>query len=410
MKSPTGRADKNFQDEKLACHLHEAVIYSLFQVDGHTELSGDAIDLVNNTFGRFTDAYQSSVTISEPWMIASIVRWFQKSWKSVIDVDYLTDKISAPEISSNHINALMAAGLAAVFDREDGRRLGDVFSHPNFQDLEITGEIVFNAVVSGDIQERSLKYSSDFSQRLATWTYNAKETLAWIENRDTPFCIFCTDDKTSTLLFTIKTSNGERFWVFLRMILPLTGNDEVAKDAESCANALLPSNLLRPLHGKRLTASVTDSLQKVSGPESFVGTSGVLRVVGVFAHDAEALDSWSSKVYQVSVLNTESIRSATRRYGTKELPKCVVSHAIVNDSMAKRKTHGGIGEDEESAQPKKRCPTEEIQQIYNKDGVKNAKTKRGRIDDVEAFQARSGIVIIVLRYNKEFRRVKIQKK
>ncbi|EEB94128.1 hypothetical protein MPER_07108, partial [Moniliophthora perniciosa FA553] len=256
-------------------------------------------------------------------MIAGIVRWFRKSSTSVIDVGYLADRIFTPEISSDHIHALMAAGLAAVFDREGGQRLVDVFGHQNFQDLEITGEIVFNAVVSGDVQERALKYSSDFSQRLATWTYNMKETLAWIENRDTPFCIFCTDAKTSTLLFTIKTSNGERFWAFLRMVLPFTENDKVAREAKSSANALLPSNLLQSLHGKKSAASVTRSLQKVSGPESFVGTSGVLRVVGVFAHDGEALDFRSSKVSRVSVLNTETICNATRGYGTEELAKHV---------------------------------------------------------------------------------------
>ncbi|KAI3599181.1 hypothetical protein WG66_013431 [Moniliophthora roreri] len=259
---------------KLASWLHEALLFSLVNPSERAEFTLEAIGLITESFGRFIDPDCTEITVDEPVILAGAANHFGEEPRSLLGFDYFCDHILVPDIGNQHVAAYMSLCMAATFDAVGGRPMGDLF--------------VYNEVV--------------------------------------------------TVIFALKTSNGEYFWVFLCMLRPADENQDLLQAAKKAASSLHPQNLFRFMGSTSTNAMIDKALQGLPGTcPDFIGESRVLRVVGSFSQHISISSLRSDKTSRITILNTQPIRTATQSYPSDALITRLLSNANDNDTPKKRK-------------------------------------------------------------------------
>ncbi|KAG7097559.1 hypothetical protein E1B28_004896 [Marasmius oreades] len=301
-------------NRRLSLCMHQTVLSYLLQTGERNYFSVDDIVLVNKGFGRFVDTGCSLITIDEPFILAGAARWFRNLEHFLIMLDYFIEKIFEPTISSQHALGYVTLCLAATFDhRQDGRRIDEVFEFSKETKERI--RYLYGCIVTPGrsrkkkARDTALMYSENPSAKIVHWSRSAQTTLSWIKDRSTPFCIHLVEDE-AMLIFVIKTSKGERFWVFLRVLRP-TDEEELAAKARALADSYHPRNVFQDSS----PSDTEKALETLPNLSSLVGEMGVLRVLVSFTQTVDPSELGSDEASTVVTLNLKLIASCTEAYG-----------------------------------------------------------------------------------------------
>uniref|UniRef100_A0A0W0FPR5 Uncharacterized protein n=1 Tax=Moniliophthora roreri TaxID=221103 RepID=A0A0W0FPR5_MONRR len=324
---------------KLASWLHEALLFSLVNPSERAEFTLEAIGLITESFGRFIDPDCTEITVDEPVILAGAANHFGEEPRSLLGFDYFCDHILVPDIGNQHVAAYMSLCMAATFDAVGGRPMGDLFVLPKSCHTwaSASAEIFFRRIKGKRKSEVAFRYSQDLSQELVTWSFEPDATVTWLRSHKTPFCIQVYNEVV-TVIFALKTSNGEYFWVFLCMLRPADENQDLLQAAKKAASSLHPQNLFRFMGSTSTNAMIDKALQGLPGTcPDFIGESRVLRVVGSFSQHISISSLRSDKTSRITILNTQPIRTATQSYPSDALITRLLSNANDNDTPKKRK-------------------------------------------------------------------------
>ncbi|KAI3603985.1 hypothetical protein WG66_000777 [Moniliophthora roreri] len=250
-------------DRKLRSYVHLALIDTLLSSLSNPGYSAEAIILVNEGMGRFTDSRCSHIVVDEPLVVARAVTWFSgnegETPASILNYQYFLDHLVDPGMSPRHPPAYLAFALALVFGKS--RRISDIFalSKPVPIWSRRNADIVIRKQ-DGDIAVESPLRDVDRMQRtLVAYSTTLADTLSWMRHHHrTPFCIHVTET-TATLISIVKLSNNTRFWAIMR-------------DTENPSSDIL------------------DALDSLPGICSQVCPHGVLPVIAVLGKDIEDID------------------------------------------------------------------------------------------------------------------------
>ena len=222
---------------------------------------------MSSSHGRFKDLRCNTIVIDEPVLLAGGSHFFlAESNRSIVDCDYLCKHIFVSRLRPTHSIAYSVLCVASALESPCGRTFCDIFTPltPNNPWLHTELSLVFTKWPgpNGRSQESTLKYSTDFSQRIVTWTSTMEEAVKWMKSRTTAFCIHTPNPETATLLFVLKISKKKRVWVFLKIVSPAGGDGDSALDGRvrAAAEACLPQNVL----GSIVRLCNCDSVTKVA--------------------------------------------------------------------------------------------------------------------------------------------------
>ncbi|KAG7087855.1 hypothetical protein E1B28_013793 [Marasmius oreades] len=326
-------------NRRLASCLHATLMSILLQSTERVYFSGEDVALVNHTFGRFIDTQCDCIVIDEPFLLAGAAMWFCDEDHSLVEFRYFKEKILEPGISPQHAAGFAALCLAAAFDSEEGRPLGEVFNFPNVPKKlkglnKVEGSIVTCRVSRKKAKDTVLRFSEDPCQKIVSWCHSARDAIGWMKDPATPFCIYAPENETATLIFVVKTATGERFWVFLRVLIPSHDDTESLARAQDLALSSHPDRVFNDAISPSETTKVLESLPDLS---SHIGQSGVLTVVVSFTEDLDLSKISTGKASGTSTLNLTTIASSTKAYARnkmvmKSIVDAIVTNAVANDA------------------------------------------------------------------------------
>ncbi|KAF9262965.1 hypothetical protein L218DRAFT_373042 [Marasmius fiardii PR-910] len=244
---PFAAIDFNILDSnrRMASCMHETLLSLLSRTGERVYFTGDD---VNNAHARFVDTGCNLITVDEPFIVAGAASWFTNPKHSLLDLHYFTERVLHPTISPQHALGYVALCLAATFDFPKERPVDEVF------DLQegtnwisgVKGRIITHRVSRGTARDKLFRYSSYPSVKIIHWSRSVDDTLSWFKTPETPFCVHLPVDvnEPATLIFIIKTSKKERFWVFLR-VLPPTSDEELPAKGKALVDSCHPNKIFR---------------------------------------------------------------------------------------------------------------------------------------------------------------------
>ncbi|KAL0569135.1 hypothetical protein V5O48_012836 [Marasmius crinis-equi] len=361
---------------EAACYMHESLLSILLHKNDRVEFPSreDTICVVSDTYGRFTDANCGTITIDEPVLLAGGAHFFNSdsSGRSIVGCEYLCNHIFVSRLLPRHSAGYSVLCVASAFDSPHERTFDEVFNlaRPFKAWRSVNPVLIFSKRTSNRrCRETVLKYSTNFSQRIASWAYTASQALTWIRSRPTPFCIYTPNDSAAVLFFVLRGSNKERIWVILKVV-PANAEGETEVElgertraaAVAClpqnifGDSVSPSNLASSANAHRQhtlqTSDFTKALKSLPGLSPDAGESGVLRVLVSFSEKLDISHLPRDTAYPVAILNMDTISQTTKAYDTAAITKCVVTHAMNNapttPSSSKRKrasSPAGVAQD-----------------------------------------------------------------
>uniref|UniRef100_A0A0W0G4T5 Uncharacterized protein n=1 Tax=Moniliophthora roreri TaxID=221103 RepID=A0A0W0G4T5_MONRR len=281
-------------DRKLRSYVHLALIDTLLSSLSNPGYSAEAIILVNEGMGRFTDSRCSHIVVDEPLVVARAVTWFSgnegETPASILNYQYFLDHLVDPAMSPRHPPAYLAFALALVFGRS--RRILDIFalSKPIPTWSRRNADIVIRKQGGDKVVESPLRHVDRMQRTLVTYSTTLADTLSWMRHHHrTPFCFHLTGT-TATLIFIVKLSNNTRFWATMRVLHSLADEDIVTKIRDTAHN-LQAENLFRESASSSFYSDILDALDSLPGICPQVCPHGILPVIAVLGKDLEDIES-----------------------------------------------------------------------------------------------------------------------
>ncbi|KAF9258690.1 hypothetical protein L218DRAFT_876599, partial [Marasmius fiardii PR-910] len=273
-------------------------------------------------------------------IIAGAARWYSGPEHSLIDLDHFKDKILEPTISFQHSLGYLALCIAATFDCEDERGLlvSKVFRFPKVTRGgrgrgNIRGNIVTCKVSKKQTTDTVLRYSNDPSHKTVHWSHSSQDTLSWIKKPSTAFCIHSPETDSATLIFIIKTSNGKRFWVFLR-VLPPTSDEELPTKAKALMDSCHPKRLFEDTVSDSSPSEAQKALKALPDLAPYTGRSGVLRTFVSFDQNLDVSELGSDEESVVTKLNLAMVASSTKAYSSDKVKMEAIADAVVMSAVS----------------------------------------------------------------------------
>ncbi|ESK91821.1 hypothetical protein Moror_10547 [Moniliophthora roreri MCA 2997] len=206
-------------DRRLRSYIHLALMDTILS-SSNPGYSAEAIILVNEGMGRFTDSRCSHIVVDEPLIIARAVTWFSgdegETPTSILNYQYFIDHLVDPGMAPRHPPAYLAFALALVFGRS--RRVSEILalSKPIPTWSRRNADIVARKQDGDGVMESPVRHVDHIHRTLVTYSATLADTLSWMRRHHrTPFCIHLTET-TATLIFIVKLSNNTRFWAIMR--------------------------------------------------------------------------------------------------------------------------------------------------------------------------------------------------
>ncbi|KAJ8079797.1 hypothetical protein PM082_016619 [Marasmius tenuissimus] len=219
----------------LASCVHETLTAYLLDSDEQVMFLQSEILLISRALGRFVDTMCTKIVVDEPFVVAGAALWFSRQKHSMLDLEYFSKTVLRPNISVTHAASYTVVCLLAAF-HNNSCSFANLFSitSPAFSE-----DVNMDIVTSKTLRKRRKaevvwRFAKDPSLRIATWSRTTDSTLSWIRRRHTPFCLHLSEGDPAIVFFVLKTSRGQRFWVFLRVVPPESSIEEVTRLAESC--------------------------------------------------------------------------------------------------------------------------------------------------------------------------------
>ncbi|KAL0564919.1 hypothetical protein V5O48_017115 [Marasmius crinis-equi] len=315
-------------DKRLACCVHEVLLSLLLRAKQHPRFQEEDVALVNNAFGRFVDAECKDIAIDEPFLIVGAVKWFTKSAHSLMSYQYFCTHIIHPSITPQHSLAFIALCLAATFDRTQPLKLGALLTlargSDGLQDLSL-----HLSSFGPDLVDEPLRYSRRLSTSFMAWSSTPEETISWLKDHPTPFCLHSSETGEMTLIFVVRSTSEERFWVFLRVLPPLSNPQNAGEQARALVDSFHPSSLFRG----PTSFDATKALGSLPGLSPAAGESGVLRIIASFDQvvDVSGLDSDGSS--PIATLKMKPIRTSTQSWANNTAIADGIMNSIVKSAV-----------------------------------------------------------------------------
>ncbi|KAF9261056.1 hypothetical protein L218DRAFT_906307 [Marasmius fiardii PR-910] len=322
----------------------------------------EAIKLVNEGMGRFTDSRCSRIVVDEPLIIARAVTWFtsdevsetrtpEETWRvaSILEYRYFMSHLVNPGMLHRHPPAYLSFGLALLFCRSP--RLSDIFTFFHFplssSRANQKADIITRRRRGSEIEESPLRDVDHIQQILVTYSTSLKETTSWMAHRHrTPFCIHVSDT-SATLIFAIKLSSNNRLWVVMRVLHSLSDEEDVTSRIRDTAHEIHPDRLFHDPQIDGIPPGIVEALHDNPKRCSQLGPYGVLPVIAVLGKEVDhsslnAVDGDSP----FALLNLDKISQAM-----DIIPLPVIARRIVDAAIQDpRKTAKEEAEDEAEAE------------------------------------------------------------
>ncbi|KAF9263225.1 hypothetical protein L218DRAFT_355836 [Marasmius fiardii PR-910] len=136
------------------------------------------------------------------------------------------------------------------------------------------------------------------------------------DSQSMPFCIHAPTEPEATLIFVVRTSNRDRFWVFLR-VLPETPKDEVAQRLKDLADSMHPERIFGDVISP---VKCKEALHSLPGLSTSVGNLGVLRAILSYA--------------QVLGINMDTLLASTKAFASNKTAMDGIFNAIVSSAVS----------------------------------------------------------------------------
>ncbi|KAK7054522.1 hypothetical protein VNI00_003720 [Paramarasmius palmivorus] len=331
-------------NKRVASCMHASLISSVLRIEDVPVFTDPAvIKVVNLGLGRFRDRMCTEIVIDEPVMIAGGANWFvgPDREESFLDTERFCRNVLEDTTPDFHAAQYLCLCIAAAFD---SRRpyLDEVFnfSKEMKQQSHQQAEIVFWEVAEEESSEVVLRYTEMINRKLVRIASTENDVIAWLRNRDFPFCISTLKRDTAILMFILKIGDEERFWVFLRMMPPSQKGRLTTNLVTDFAASIDPSNIF----SKKSLPKARKALKALPG---LVGQSGLLRVVGSFHQSLKTAPSSSGDASSIAILEMAPLLEPTKQCVSEEMVTALMEFATNNDDM-KRK-HSQVTDEEADA-------------------------------------------------------------
>uniref|UniRef100_A0A0W0FF36 Uncharacterized protein n=1 Tax=Moniliophthora roreri TaxID=221103 RepID=A0A0W0FF36_MONRR len=286
-------------DRRLRSYIHLALMDTILS-SSNPGYSAEAIILVNEGMGRFTDSRCSHIVVDEPLIIARAVTWFSgdegETPTSILNCQYFIDHLVDPGMAPRHPLAYLAFALALVFGRS--RRVSEILalSKPIPTWSRRNADIVARKQDGDGVMESPVRHVDHIHRTLVTYSATLADTLSWMRRHHrTPFCIHLTET-TATLIFIVKLSNNTRFWAIMRVLHSLADEDIVTKIRDTAFD-LQAENLFREpaslsfiLDTDKPSSDILDALDSLPSICPQVCPHGVLPVIAVLGKYIEDIE------------------------------------------------------------------------------------------------------------------------
>ncbi|KAL0574349.1 hypothetical protein V5O48_007611 [Marasmius crinis-equi] len=312
------------RDQRLASCMHDVLLSLLFRGKEHPRFAQGDVALVNNTFGRFIDDRCQIIAIDEPFIIAGAAKWFTKSAHSLVDYSYFCSHVMTPSITPRHALHFIALCLAAAFDRD----LTSIFTVSHH--TKPLQDVSLHLLSFGpDLVDEPLSYSQQLSTNIMTWSSSPEETISWLNNHHTPFCLHSSKTGEMTLMFALRSSSEQRFWVFLRVLLPLSEDEDVVERGRALMDSCHPSSLFQG----PLSDAAAKALESLPDLWSAAGTCGVLRVIASFDQTVDFAGLGSDDSSHIAILDMRPIRTSTHSWANNTAIAKDITNSIVKSAV-----------------------------------------------------------------------------
>ncbi|THU75808.1 hypothetical protein K435DRAFT_974682 [Dendrothele bispora CBS 962.96] len=309
---------------ELGLMMYEAILNNLCHQEGTYGSEPIRVDLVTQSYGRFTDPSATCVTVDEPMILVAGTHWFTSDDRSIFDLQYfneLSTLSSAYQCKNVHWVNFIALSLAVIFDQ--AQTLSEIFmftdSAPGWS--QQTAELV---VRKNARSFQSFHYTGEHRRKLVNSAASLSDLAKWLKSHETPFLIY-RPDQQATLLFALKLKNKKHIWIALRRI------DEFIRESSDLLDVddLLKLEELFPNDGSSDTSLSTlrkgfKNLPRCLGD---AGTLGLLCASACLSRDASIRATANSpSTHSLAHLNRErilEIRSMTRQFRSS-----LIEHAV----------------------------------------------------------------------------------
>ncbi|EEB89884.1 hypothetical protein MPER_11973 [Moniliophthora perniciosa FA553] len=341
-------------DRRLRSHVHLALMDTIL-CSTNPGYSADAIKLVNEGIGRFTDSRCSHIAVDEPLIIARAVTWFSgdegERPASILNYQYFLDHLVDPGMAPRHPPAYLAFALALAFGRS--RRIWETFtlSRPLPKWSRRNADIVVRRQDGDDVRENPLRDVDRIHRTLVTYSTTLADTLSWMRHHHrTAFCIHVTET-TATLIFIVKLSNKTRFWA--------TDTDNPPPDildaldslpnicSRVCPHGVLP---IVAVLGKDVERDVLDGsnssrvallrLDKLSQTMDLIPPKQVAeRIINAVTMDPEKPEEEAEEEVEETMTRTEVHAGKAQASGSNQSKRPRDSSIVQHDTRASRLFH-----------------------------------------------------------------------
>ncbi|KAI3621038.1 hypothetical protein WG66_013380 [Moniliophthora roreri] len=322
-------------DRILRSYVHLALIDALSS-STNPGYSVDAIKLVNEGMGRFTDTRCSHIVVDEPLIIARAVTWFSgnegETPASILNYQYFIDHLVNPEMSPRHPPAYLAFALALAFGRS--RRISDILalSKPIPTWSRRNADIVVRKQAGDGVIESPVRHVDRIHRTLVTYSTTLADTLSWMTHHHrTPFCIHVTET-TVTLIFIVKLSNNTRFWATMRVLHSLADED-VATKIWDTAHDLQAENLFQEPASPSFYSDILDALDSLPSICPQVCPHGVLPIIAVLGKGIENIEPdvlYGSESSRVALVKLDELSQAMDLIPPEQIAERIIN-AITRD-------------------------------------------------------------------------------
>ncbi|KAK7047592.1 hypothetical protein VNI00_006360 [Paramarasmius palmivorus] len=320
-------------DRRLRSYVHLALMDVLIS-SSKPGYPIEAIKLVNEGMGRFTDSRCSHIVVDEPLIIARAVTWFTSDEgevpASILNYQYFVEHLVDPDMAPRHSPAYLAFALALAFSKS--RRISDILalSRPAPSWSRRNADIVARALRDGDVVEHLVRDVDSAHQTLVTYSTSLTDTLSWLQHsHPTPFCIHVTDT-TATLIFIIKLSNGSRFWAAMRVLHSLADVEDIAGRVRDTIHDLQPENLFQNSDSHEPSSDIFEALDSLPNICPQVGHHGILPVIAVIGKDVDRDILATPGLSRVALLNLDEISRAMELIPSEKVAERIVD-AVTRD-------------------------------------------------------------------------------
>ncbi|ESK87757.1 hypothetical protein Moror_11294 [Moniliophthora roreri MCA 2997] len=288
----------------LRTWLHFSLMHLLCLTTPPPHFPAKCIDLVTQSYGRFTDSNMTEILVDEPIIYAGASLWFSDSPQSITDPSYFQTNIIDP----------------AMIDRHE-------FYHAAISEDAV---LITRTRNPSGVEEEVFRYSERTHQPLVTPSHSKPDLESWLRGSKgtaTPFCLHSIPSG-HVLVFALKLldTDDRRLWVFLSVSKDLSHRIIPLVELQDTFSGLELDKIADLSPDQAQISEVAKLLKALPNLASDLDSTGVLRVTLPFNGqiDLSTLDS-ENFPGSVAVIDPAILQVSVKSIDQKDIAENVIS-------------------------------------------------------------------------------------